>query len=680
MNSAFQGLTRSLRRTLDEVIKALHDDDLQFLKTEARLARAARETAVCLKDVFQSAWTRRSSVIPKLLSILADASRNRGIRPYFGGDFDQNPDPEDSIIAYVLDHVLSEDTKLDDPSVLENALRLVSNCVAGTDCNRRLALQKNAPKKLLQLAREGHCIDFVIPALYNLCVEYDDPGQTTETGEFVAVKSNSAQVELAHSDPDKGVIQALFHMSSFLSPESDQRKPLLAGLIEMVSLTAPEDLLCIGSTPEMEAEARRQAAHRAVLDVLGPSSVALASYDGETAVSLCNALLNLLAAPEVKQVLVSERQLQSLANFHHTVSTHGQELLHDSKEEELVASLQQCEKALLKEFYVLSGLPEFTAAYTLDAGSPGSDFIHASIERPRNPELWSYTPTPTDPSVAVAYTILANITTSEEIAIKLIHTYRVHEPLQAILRDLNDPDTIYPALGLLSRLSLPSANKQEIVNCGMLNALRRFLRSPHGEIPVDWKPALRIEALTTFRRLINGQVGTLTSLQQDRGLSQYMQDILDFFTTCRDSSTKIEIGRLCVEYYRTISSRNQTDSASNPSVPASNQTNLANPIAFLACEGPSPGAKAEGWFGLGLMTFQDKTRARVLEVMKTARMVEEVEKVVDAVPSSERASVDNLKLVLSQLDFNQGTTDVDSNTRQVWASAKRKLGLQDGGE
>jgi hypothetical protein len=678
MVSAPENLALPLRDTLNKVTEALHDEDLLFLQSQAKIARGPREMLVSLKNIFRHAWMGKSIDVPELLLVLAVASRDRGLRPSFGGDFDQNPDPENSILAYVLDHVLSEGTRPDNSIVLENALRLVSNCVADTNCNRRLALQKNAIKKLLQLAKQGRSVDFVIPALYNLCVEYNDLDKTIEAEDSTKVKANAAQVELAHSDPEKGIILALFDMLSFISPDSDQRKPLLAGLIEMVSLTAPEDLLCIGITPEMEPEARRRAAHRAVLDLLGTSSIALASYDGDTAVSVCNALLNLLAVPVMKEVLVSQSMLHALANFYHTFSTHVHEILGDDDEEETLASLRQCEKGILKEFYVLSGLPEFTAAYTLDAGSPGSDFIQTCIERPRNPALWTYSPAPTDPSVAISYTVLANVTTSEDTAVKLVHTYRVHEPLQAILRDLDDADTIYPALGLLSRLSLPFSNKQELVNCGMLQALRRFFGTPGVESSIEWKPALQIEALTTLRRLISGQIGILSSLLQGADAGSYMRDLLNMFTTCKDSSTKIEIGRFCVEHFRTISSRDQTDPASRLSEQTIDRNNLAGPIAFLTCEGPSPGAKAEGWFGLGLMTFWDKTRAQVLEVMKTAKMVEEVGKVVDAVSSSERASADNLKLVLSQLDFNQSTTDVERDTKQAWTSAKQKLGLQDG--
>lgn len=259
----------------------------------------------------------------------------------------------------------------------------------------------------------------------------------------------------------------------------------------------------------------------------------------------------------------------------------------------------------------------------------------------------------------------------------LIHTYHVHEPLQAILRDLDDADTIYPALGLLSRLSLPSANKQEIANCGMLDVVRRFLSGPREQYPIDWKPALRIEALTMLRRLISGQVGILTYLHEDSDLGSYIRDILDFFTTCKDSATKVEIGRLCVEHFRTISAtQDHLDPRPKLSEQILNQDNLTEPIAFLACEGQSPGAKAEGWFGLGLMTFWSKTRAQVFELMKSPRMVEEVGKVADAVASTDRASADNLKLVLSKLDLDQSTTDMDRHTREVFALAKQKLGLQ----
>ena len=272
---------------------------------------------------------------------------------------------------------------------------------------------------------------------------------------------------------------------------------------------------------------------------------------------------------------------------------------------------------------------------------------------------------------------MANITNSEDTAIELVHKYRAHEPLEAVLRDCDNVDIVYPALGLLSRLSLPSTNKQEIVKGKMLDAIRRFLRKASQEYPIDWKLAVRIEALTSLRRLITGQVGILTSLQEHPHSGWYMQDILELFLDCNDSAVKIEVGRFCVECFRTISStQDQSALLSRLSEQTINQMNLAEPIAFLACEGPNPGAKAEGWFGLGLMTFWEKTRTQVLELLKTPKMVEEVSKVVNAVSPGDRASADNLKLVLSKLDFDTQTTDGERHTQELFASAKQKLGLQ----
>ena len=677
LKSETEILADLLRETLNKLSGALHDEQLEFLKHQVNATTGPQTMLASMKNIIQQAWMRNSADTSKLLLVLAVASRDQVLRPVFGGYIDRCSSPDESILGYVLDKVLPQHKLRDDPDVLENALKLVSNCVADTNCNRKLALEKNAIKDLVRLAKEGRSVDFIIPAIYNLCVDYEDPGRSMEAGEFVALRANLVQAELARSDPDYGVIQALFDMSTGVSACFDQRKPLLAGLIEMVSLTAQEDLLCIGISPEMSSQARRNAIIQTILMFLGSRSVILTSYDGDTAVSICNAFLNLLAAPEVKQVLVSERQLQAFASFCHRISTYGWEMLSEDGEEETFMNLQQCEKALLQEFYVLSGLPEFAAAYTLDADTPGSEFIHTCIDRPRNKDFSTQSAAPAEPSIAIAYTVLANITNSEDTAIELVHKYRAHEPLETVLRDCDNVDIVYPALGLLSRLSLPSTNKQEIVKANMLDAIRRFLRKTSQEYPIDWKPAVRIEALTSLRRLITGQVGILTSLQEHLHSGWYMQDILELFLDCNDSAVKIEVGRFCVECFRTISStQDQSALLSRLSEQTINQVNLAEPIAFLACEGPNPGAKAEGWFGLGLMTFWEKTRTQVLELLKTPKMVEEVSKVVNAVSPGDRASADNLKLVLSKLDFDTQTTDGERHTQELFASAKQKLGLQ----
>ena len=400
LKSETEILADLLRETLNKLSGALHDEQLEFLKHQVNATTGPQTMLASMKNIIQQAWMRNSADTSKLLQVLAVASRDQVLRPVFGGYIDRSSTPEESILGYVLDKVLSQHNLRDDPDVLENALRLVSNCVADTNCNRKLALEKNAIKDLVRLAKEGRSVDFIIPAMYNLCVEYEDPGRSMEAGEYVAPRANLVQAELARSDPDYGVIQALFDMSTGVSACSDQRKPLLAGLIEMVSLTAQEDLFCIGISPEMNSQARRNSIIQTILMFLGSRSVVLTSYDGDTAVSICKAFLNLLAAPELKQVLVSERQLQLFASFCHRISTYRWELLDEDGEEETLVSLQQCEKALLQEFYVLSGLPEFPAAYTLDSDTPGSGFIHACIDRPRYKDFSTQSTAPAEPSTA----------------------------------------------------------------------------------------------------------------------------------------------------------------------------------------------------------------------------------------------------------------------------------------
>ena len=666
-----QGLSILLRDTLRAFLEVVRDERLQSYKTRGEAGIGVWPTLHFMRDLLRQAWTLKSNDTQELLVVLSVASRDQKLRSLFGGYFDQTSRPQDSILAYVLDPIIRDHCGARDSEVLQNALRLVSNCVADSNHNRKLALQKNAIKILLRLGRQRKSIDFVIPVLYNLCVEYDDPVEQVEQGTPVASKANPAQLKLAHSDTENAAIKTLLDMLSGTSMENDDRQTLLAALIEMAALTAPEDLVCIGVTPEMDSVTRWETLYRGTRWLFGHQARALASHSGDAAVSICKALLNLLALQEAKEILISERLLQNLAEMSHIVDAKAQELLGDDEEAETLANLQRCEKALLREFYTLSGMPEFAKMYTID-----DDFIQLCIERPQNPELWTHHPHPFMPTMAIAYTVLANITIFEEVAFQLVHGYRVHETLQAVLRDFDTVDALYPALGFSSRLALPSANKQEMVNCGMLDAIRRFLGAPNRRDPKHWTPALRVEALTVLRRLISGQFETLTILHQGSDSGCYWRDVLDLFTACNDTSTKIEVGRLFVEHFRTISAaQDQLSHQSKLYDQTMNQNNLAEPIAFLACEGASPGAKAEGWFGLGLMTFWTQPRAHVLRVMQNTRMLEEIDKVSSMVDASNRPCVDNLRLVLSKLDLDQGVVDVSKHAREVFASAKQKLGL-----
>lgn len=673
-----QGAQKLLQNTLKEFDETLQDGSLQFPQPHGSRTDTPGIILTSIKNALQHAWVSKSPDTGALLSVLAVASRDARLRPLLGGCLDHDAGvhaksredaSKDSILAQTLDFISEEHMQHNDPTVLENALRLISNCVADTNCNRRLVLQKDGPNMLLRLAEKRRSVNFIIPVLYNLCVEFEDPEVASRPETSTTSRANSAQVQLAHGDMKGCAINALMVMLEGTEPVQDDRLQLLSGLIEMVTLTAPDDLLFMSITSAMDKKTRRKPIHQVLVKLLGAGGCTLASYDADTALSMSAALLNVLGAPEVKQVLVSEMQMQSLASFNHIISSHIQGLLGDINEADTLANLQKCEKVLLQEFYTLSGLAEFIQAYNVD-----SDFVQACINRPQNPKLWSYDPNPSTPSVAIAYTVLANLTTSEETAITLVRNH-VHESLQKVLRSLDVEDAVYPALGLVARLALPEANKQEIVDCGMFDALQRYCREGTGN-STEWKPAIRIEALTAVRRLISGQPMMIERLYQHSDVRWHIRDLLGLFDACKDANTKTEIGRLFVEHFRTISSaQEQLDPNSRVFDQIISQNDLTGPIAFLSCEGQSPGGKAEGWFGLGLMMFWTQTRAQVLRTMQTTRMLEEIGKVADGDASSDRAGADNLKMILGRLDFEECAADVDRQARDVFAAAKRKLGL-----
>ena len=138
--------------------------------------------------------------------------------------------------------------------VLRNALRLVNNCCQGDgksdrwqgwfvfliqlDGNRQMVLTNNGVSHLMSLACRHIEPDLVVPALYNLCVDHEPA-----THQLIHWKAGSAdsgappEFEYCFSEgsPSECALVVLLSLSDALGHK--ERKPLLADLLELVSLS-----------------------------------------------------------------------------------------------------------------------------------------------------------------------------------------------------------------------------------------------------------------------------------------------------------------------------------------------------------------------------------------------------------------------------------------------------------
>ena len=153
------------------------------------------------------------------------------------------------------------------------------------------------------------------------------------------------------------------------------------------------------------------------------------------------------------------------------------------------------QQALFRSIYDVSALPEFAAKYT----SASSELVSACIDALRDVSNLSQTMEPaTTIPAASACIVLANLTTSTDFALLLVQSRKVHLSVGGLLRQRDDPTTLFPAIALLDRLAIPQENKLAIVQAGVVHELPRFL------IGFDVQPVIQREAVSLMRKLIVG--------------------------------------------------------------------------------------------------------------------------------------------------------------------------------
>lgn len=157
--------------------------------------------------------------------------------------------PEDSILLVALG-VIAGTTITSVEDILRDALRLINNCCQDeselghllvvssdiVDGNREIVLINNGVARMMNLASRRIEADFVVPALYNICVDHDPAAKQLiywkGDSPIPHIRSDSED-GFREASPSEGALKVLLNLYDALSHE--ERKPLLADLLELVS-------------------------------------------------------------------------------------------------------------------------------------------------------------------------------------------------------------------------------------------------------------------------------------------------------------------------------------------------------------------------------------------------------------------------------------------------------------
>jgi hypothetical protein len=154
-----------------------------------------------------------------------------------------------------------------------------------------------------------------------------------------------------------------------------------------------------------------------------------------------------------------------------------------SEEPENEKLLAQMRLTLIESLSEISALPEFAAAYALDSPLIGS--------------LRMWLTVPHTQLQVCACLMLGNLARSDNICQTMVHDFRIHEPLIAILEDGSDSSALHAAIGFLKNLGLLADNKVILGKARLLEVLSRLWA-------LETMPVIQFASAGLARQIISG--------------------------------------------------------------------------------------------------------------------------------------------------------------------------------
>lgn len=730
--------TRDSLASLQDLYHTEFIDDLAELwNDEEAYGNVFYLFAVCLN----SARITHSGHLWEAFSILADASREAKWRLVFGLHRSHStsagwpPDPRHYLYnysheqwsSYESESVLQAAVRALHPRYFGNqgqaayhALRLISNCCADNDANKRVVLECGGIELLLRCANLKLWPDVVAAALYNICADSDvQNGDETE----LAIEEEIRSSELRQpSEPKMSTIACiqLTLVSAGECDDSNSTNPL-AALIEDGRRPANfvGELLALGEIvhdevrKEMVAELLEKASwHISLLnntaspmaaEYIIPSSTrmvkpnlhpkdflvqllmgsgrALAMSHPKCKCDIVRTIAILLSQVPVKRELIFRDLVRAFLDVPNWVT--GDIEGDASADHDVASSMLTVRTFLMKTIYDVSASPEFVDRYTKVRECPRlvSECIDALCHVSN---LGQTMPAVNVVPAASACIVLANLTGTVEFALFLVQHKRVHLSVGLLLHQREDSTTLFPAIALLDRLAIPPENKTAIFSAGIIYELPRFLNN------FDVQPRIQCEAVSVMRKVICGHpehvrgIGVCVHVIAEEPVQNHgcmpvdeqsgLLAALNLFRRTSDVQTKIEVGRLVVEVCRTLlhSTGGYPELAEYGIRQAFGiASDIANPIAYLACNGISQELQGEGWFGLAVLSIWEHGRPFVMDCLAEEGVQNRMDELLG---QGNTAFRQNISLMLTKLRLFPYHL-VLASTRDILERAASKAGL-----
>ncbi|KAL5606519.1 hypothetical protein BROUX41_002922 [Berkeleyomyces rouxiae] len=507
----------------------------------------------------------------------------------------REPAGASGFLEFMLSHINEPAT----PTALKvQILRLTGNSCAERDDNRARVVDGAFIPVLVSQFSNPDVMRFVVPVLYNICVDYEPAQKAVSEAKFSASVTTILGGPLAaHAEPSLNLISKLLGILTTHEVETDEAPTDL-----------PPILLALAILP----------------DLIG---------DLDDFVSVVSTALSYLAAPRFQPSIIETPNAMAnlLAVFE---AAHTKYQLDTSDEEsEEPEKLRQARWALFNVLSDISALPEFATTFPLDST------VCTTLKS------WIAPSRPTSLAAAACIS-LGNLARSDTVVTTMVtDTAKIHEPLVAILSDssINDSQLLHAALSFLKNLSIPPQNKAIIGSSGLLapDILPRIWER-------DVNPQVQFAAISLTRLLLTGSLpnfARLYNLSKTEAENSNVEGktnihrLIEVFKRSDAEPTKMEGARAIAAICRLLhTSGSATDtktstsgsSEGTPPVVPSERTVfyaahsvMAEPLSFLVGQSKFPVLRSEGWFVFALMS-------RTLEGAQLVQRVVEVDAAMDA--------------------------------------------------
>lgn len=474
--------------------------------------------------------------------------------------------------------------------------KLIANCCADNDQNRRIAIHAGALLPLMNLLLKGADPNILIPTIYNVCADLEDPAENITVEKSVSdsgIQPTLAEERLATTDGSaRSIFSGIF---TFLSPPvvlgcRDEIKEYLADVIEMAA------------RPSAVTEYVSQPALGNALDrLLAPDGGRLlAEYSAKCRVSIIRALLAIAVSSTAKSFLASSGTIFDMAFMVETQNV-SEEYYGEEQEEqqENLESFESLKTAMLKVVYEVCQLPQFSAPAKYGIARQSLDLIRD----PSNTGSFAR---------AIAYIVLygfidsnarAHLLTSEDVIPSLIQTLHLE----------TDKTVIHPALGLATKLAVTWSLRADLYSQSAMQAVQRLLTA--GDMGYE----IPLNAVTFLELLTKGHPEHVkTMLIPHEGGRSIMEDIFSLFDKGHDAIC-LEVGRLFIEICATLAQQNPSEVATsgfelNSFLAACNQWVVSRILVFMGTKAQAVDAAIAQrvWFAMGLLSTTEQGKQVVL--------------------------------------------------------------------